>query len=67
MAGGTDLMVQKARGFAIKPEFQKPLIFIEHLDELKNISLEDSEIHIGSGVILTDLIESNLIQIHSRK
>jgi len=61
IAGGTDLMVQKARGFSIKPEFAKPLIFIEHLDELNHISLENGEIHIGACAILTDLIQSNLI------
>lgn len=61
MAGGTDLMVQKARGFAIKPTFNKPLLFINHLEELQAITSEDSEIHIGACSLLTDMLESHLI------
>ena len=61
IAGGTDLMAQKARGFGLKPNFDSPLMFIEHLNELKNISLEDKKIHIGACAILTDLVDSYLI------
>lgn len=61
MAGGTDLMVQKARGFAIRPVFEHPLLFINHIDELKQISLEDNEIHIGACATLSELLESQLI------
>jgi len=61
MAGGTDLMVQRARGFALAPEFQKPLLFIEHLTELKKIYVENNEIHIGACAILTDIIESEIV------
>ncbi len=61
MAGGTDLMVQKARGFAIQPEFTQPLLFINHLEELQRITIEDGEIHIGACVILTDMLFSHLI------
>ncbi len=60
MAGGTDLMVQRARGFAIAPDFDKPLLFIEHLNELKKIYIEDKEIHIGACAILTDIIDSDI-------
>ncbi|MBN2279198.1 MAG: FAD binding domain-containing protein [Candidatus Marinimicrobia bacterium] len=61
MAGGTDLMAQKARGFAIRPVFEHPLLFINHIDELKQISLEDNEIHIGACATLSELLESQLI------
>ena len=61
MAGGTDLMVQRARGFALAPEFEKPLLFIEHLTELKKIHVENNEIHIGACAILTDIIDSEYV------
>lgn len=61
MAGGTDLMVQKARGFALAPEFKKTLLFIEHLSELKKIYVEDDEIHIGACAILSDIINSKIV------
>lgn len=61
MAGGTDLMVQKARGSALEPKFTRPLLFINHLEELQQITIEDNNIHIGAGAVLTDLLESHLI------
>ncbi len=61
IAGSTDLMVQKARGFALKPDFGKPLLFIGHLPELHKISIEKDQIHIGAGVLLTDLLNSDII------
>ncbi|MBN2601891.1 MAG: FAD binding domain-containing protein [Candidatus Marinimicrobia bacterium] len=61
IAGGTDLMVQKARGFALKPDFEKPLLFIGHLPELHKIIIENNQIHIGAGALLTDLLNSKKI------
>jgi len=61
IAGGTDLMVQKARGFALKPDFDKPLLFIGHLPELNKISIEKDQIYIGAGVLLTDLLNNDKI------
>jgi len=61
MAGGTDQMVQRARGFALAPEFDKPLLFIDHLEELKKIFIENDEIHIGAAAILTDIVENDII------
>ena len=56
ISGGTDLMVQKAVGTGIKPDFKRPLLFIGHLDELKKIQLIDEKIHIGSAVTLNELL-----------
>ncbi|MBU1063932.1 FAD binding domain-containing protein [bacterium] len=61
IAGGTDLMVQKARGFALKPDFEKPLLFIGHLPELQEIVIKKNQIHIGAGLLLTDLLNSEII------
>ena len=61
IAGGTDLMVQKARGFGLKPDFEKPLLFVGHLPELQQLQCEDGQLHIGAAVLLTDLILDNRI------
>jgi len=61
IAGGTDLMVQKARGFGLKPDFNKPLLFIGHLRKLRQISVRDGNIHIGAGVLLSELIINDKI------
>ena len=61
IAGGTDLMVQRARGFALAPKFENPLLFIEHLSELKKIYIENDEIHIGACAILTDMMQSEIV------
>ena len=61
IAGGTDLMVQKARGFALKPDFDRPLLFISHLPELRQISVRGGNIHIGASVLLNELIISDKI------
>jgi CO/xanthine dehydrogenase FAD-binding subunit len=61
IAGGTDLMVQKARGFGLKPDFNKPLLFIGHLPDLQQIIVENRQVHIGAGVLLSDLIKSDKI------
>lgn len=60
-AGGTDLMVQKARGFRLPPAFPKPLLFITQLSELKNIYVERADLHIGSAVTLNDLLKCEII------
>ena len=56
IAGGTDLMVQRARGFGLKPDFEKPPLFIGHLPELQQINHENGQIHIGACALLTDLL-----------
>ncbi|MBU4445106.1 FAD binding domain-containing protein [bacterium] len=61
IAGGTDLMVQKARGFGLKPDFNKPLLFIGHLRKLRQISVRDGNIHIGAGVLLSELLKNGII------
>ena len=61
MAGGTDLMVQRARGFALAPDFNQTLLFIDHLNELQKIYIDKDEIHIGACAILTDIVENELV------
>jgi len=61
IAGGTDLMVQRARGGGVLPAFEKPLLFIGHLKELQTVYKKDNIIHIGAGAIQTDLIRNSQI------
>jgi CO/xanthine dehydrogenase FAD-binding subunit len=61
LAGGTDLMIQKARGFGLRPDFNKPLLFIGHLQELRHISVRDGNLHIGAGVLLSELLKNGKI------
>jgi len=61
LAGGTDLMVQKARGFGLKPDFNKPLLFVGHLRELRQILARDGKIRIGTGVLLNELLKNGKI------
>lgn len=61
IAGGTDLMVQKARGTGLGPGFEKPLLFLGHLPELHRIEKKEGYIHIGPSVLLSDLLLNPLI------
>jgi xanthine dehydrogenase FAD-binding subunit len=60
-AGGTDLMVKRKQGTGMLPAFDKPLIFISDLDELKQIRSEKDYIYLGAACTFSSLIESSLI------
>ncbi len=61
LAGGTDLMVQRARPAGLKPAFDKPPLFLGHLAELKQLYRQEQKIHIKSGVTLKALLDSRII------
>lgn len=44
LAGGTDLMVQAAKGTGIAPTFPFPVMVISNIKELKGIMVEDKEV-----------------------
>ena len=49
LAGGTDLMVQHRQGYSVSPAFDKPVMIISGLDELKGIRvLDDGSTEIGA-------------------
>lgn len=56
MSGGTDLMVRKKKWTGTIPSFKKDVIFINKINELKEIKIDENNINIGSAVTLT-LIE----------
>jgi len=60
-AGGTDLMVQRARRAGLIPDFDKPALFLGHLTELQQLYRQKGKIHIGAGVTLNALLDSVFI------
>lgn len=57
IAGGTDLMVQKARGTGLKPGLKNKPLFISHLPELRKFETSDKFIRIGACLTLSELVE----------
>jgi CO/xanthine dehydrogenase FAD-binding subunit len=61
MAGGTDVMVFHKSRRGVPPEFSKPIVFIDHLAELKHVSKHNNDLHIGACCTYTELLEHPLI------
>lgn len=58
-AGGTDLMVRYRNWAGTNPEFPWPVLFLNHLDELKTIIETKEYIEYGASVTLTEILEYN--------
>jgi xanthine dehydrogenase FAD-binding subunit len=61
MAGGTDVMVLHKSGRGVPLKLPKPLIFIDHLSELKQVYQNHKDLHIGACCTYTELLEHPLI------
>ncbi|WP_134701345.1 xanthine dehydrogenase family protein subunit M [Ammoniphilus sp. YIM 78166] len=61
MAGGTDLMVQHKSPMGAPAHFDKPLVFIDHLTELRGIYQQNQDLHIGACSTYSELLEHPLI------
>ncbi|MBW5388786.1 FAD binding domain-containing protein [Brachyspira hampsonii] len=59
-AGGTDLMVEHLRGSNLIAKFNKPILFINDIDELKGIKEDENNIIIGALTTFDEIIRSNL-------
>lgn len=57
-SGGTDLMVQHAVRPGMTPSFKRDVIFVDAIEELKEITLSEGNLVIGAGVTLHQ-IETN--------
>lgn len=66
-AGGTDLMVKKKRWAGLTPGFEKPVMFVSELKELKSINKDGDALVIGAACTLAELTESELIPDVFRK
>ncbi|WP_300368551.1 FAD binding domain-containing protein [Brachyspira sp.] len=59
-AGGTDLMVEYLRGSNLIIKFDKPVLFINEINELKGIEEDDNNIIIGALTTFDEIIKSDL-------
>lgn len=59
-AGGTDLMVEHLRGSNLIAKFDKPILFINDIDELKGIKEDEDNIIIGALTTFDEIIKSDL-------
>lgn len=60
-SGGTDLMVEHLRGSNLIAKFDRPVLFINYLDELKGIKEDENNIIIGALTTFDEIIKSPLI------
>lgn len=68
LAGGSDLMVSSKRTLGLAPKFDKPVMIVRNLPELKNIYINDKgECCIGSGCTSAQIAESTLCPWHLRQ
>lgn len=61
IAGGTDVMVQHKSPRGSPAKFVKPIVFIDHLKELKQVYMMNHDIHIGACCSFSDMMEHPLI------
>lgn len=55
-AGGTDLMVRRRGYSGTGPHFEEPLLFLDAVEDLKNIMIMDGELRIGAGLTLSEIL-----------
>jgi len=61
LAGGTDLMVAKKNIAGYLPKFDKDVLYVANIDELKGIYKDDKGIHVLSGTTMDEVEKSPLV------
>lgn len=61
IAGGTDVMVLHKSRRGVPPKIPKPIVFINHLSELKQVYQHHKDLHIGACCTYSELLENTLI------
>ncbi|KAA9019509.1 FAD binding domain-containing protein [Niallia endozanthoxylica] len=61
IAGGTDIMVLNKSRRGVPPKISKPIVFIDHLSELKQVYRHNQDLHIGACCTYSELLENPLI------
>ncbi|TVY11261.1 FAD binding domain-containing protein [Paenibacillus cremeus] len=61
IAGGTDLMVQHKSPRGAPARFDEPIVFIDHLQELKRIRWVNQDLHIGACCTYSEMLGHPLI------
>ena len=68
LAGGSDLMVSNKRTLGLAPKFDKPVMIVRNLPELRGIYInEEGECCIGAGCTSAQIAESTLCPWHLRQ
>ncbi|MGM0877354.1 MAG: FAD binding domain-containing protein [Bacillota bacterium] len=63
IAGGTDVMVLHKSRRGVPPKIPNPIVFIDHLSELKRMYQNHKDLHIGACCTYSDLLEDPFIPI----
>ncbi|MFD6439249.1 FAD binding domain-containing protein [Peribacillus sp. NPDC060186] len=61
IAGGTDVMVLHKSRRGVPPKIPKPIVFINHLSELKQVYQHHKDLHIGACCTYSELLENPFI------
>ncbi|HWO97766.1 MAG TPA: xanthine dehydrogenase family protein subunit M [Bacillus sp. (in: firmicutes)] len=61
VAGGTDVMVLHKSRRGVPPKIPKPIVFIDHLSELKQVYQHHKDLHIGACCTYSELLENPFI------
>ncbi|NWQ43991.1 FAD binding domain-containing protein [Bacillus sp. EB106-08-02-XG196] len=67
IAGGTDVMVMYKSRRGVPPKIPKPIVFIDHLSELKQVYQKQKDLHIGACCTYSELLENPLIPFVLKK
>ena len=67
IAGGTDLMVKRKKWSGCLPYFKSDVIFVSHLQELKNIRVDEKYLLIGAACSLNELRENTLMPLYFKE
>lgn len=60
-AGGTDLMVSHKNWSGLLPRFERPVLFISHLEEIKKVEVTRDFITLGAACTLSSLLKNNKV------
>ncbi len=55
-AGGTDLMVRRRGYSGTGPQFDEPILFLDAVEVLREMAIEEGELRIGASVTLAELL-----------
>ncbi|MGO4886171.1 FAD binding domain-containing protein [Anaerobacillus sp. MEB173] len=61
IAGGTDVMVLHKNYRGLPARIGKPVVFIDHLNELKQVYIQGHDLHIGACCTYSELLENRFI------
>lgn len=61
LAGGTDLMVVKKNVAGAIPKFDKDVLYVSHIEELKGIYKDDKGVHVKSVTTMDEVEHSPLV------